>query len=88
MKTKTALFLLGFALSACILLWLLMRGPRLPKPHLPAEQAGAGETKLPWLAWRPMADCDDEDVPPYNFVMTRTDTGHSVTWTWDTNDDS
>jgi len=52
-------FLLGFALSAYVLPWVLMRRPRL-------------------------MDCAEEDVPPYNFVMTRTDTGHTVTWTWST----
>jgi len=48
---------------------------------------------LPWVLtlrgrprdpWKPATICDDEDVPPYNFVMTRTDSGHTVTvnWTW------
>ena len=27
--------------------------------------------------------CDEEDVPPTNAVMTRTKSGHSVTWTWE-----
>ncbi|HLE92710.1 MAG TPA: hypothetical protein VI753_16285 [Anaerolineales bacterium] len=45
---------------------------------------------LPWLMmrrqydlWKPATTCADEDVPPYNYIMTRTDTGHTVTWTWE-----
>ena len=64
MIKKIPPFLLGFALSAYVLPWVLMRRQYDP--------------------WKPATTCDVEDVPPYNFVMTRTDTGHTVTWTWST----
>ena len=76
-------FLLGLLLSALISLLMFLLLPAI---------------LLAWLAWRVHerdvlgagwergTDCADEDVPPCNFVMTRTDTGHTVIWTWNTND--
>jgi hypothetical protein len=63
-------FLLGFLLGYC------------KKNVARVSMVNSIHAGRPRDPWKPATICDDEDVPPYNFVMTRTDSGHSVTWTW------
>ena len=44
---------------------------------------------LPWVLmrrprdpWKPATICAEEDAPSCNYVVTRTDSGHTVNWTW------